>query len=412
MKISKLAWRNIWRRKRRTLITAFSIAFGVMLAVTFTGMGDYSYGNMINSSAHMGLGHVSVSQRGYNQSPALDKKVALEELQLKQIGALEQVDSIYQRIIGQAMFASANKTVGGAFLAINPRQENREYNLLIRSIVEGELFSNGRQKQIVVGKRLAEKLNLRIGKKLVYTTTDSSGEIVSDIARVSALFETGVKEVDGHMALLPINTVRAVLNYQENEASFAALVIKDQRRAEKVQAQVKKIVANNEMEVLTWRQTQPDVAGFVALDRSTNYVSQVLIGMLIGAGILNTLLMSVMERSREFGVLMAIGMSPTTLFRLVIVESLWLALIGLILGIVITAPWFYYLAQVGIDFSGAFGDDFSAGGVLIDPVMKIKLFKESAIGILVVVFSLTIVSGLYPAWRAGRIPPVESLKVM
>jgi ABC-type antimicrobial peptide transport system permease subunit len=122
--------------------------------------------------------------------------------------------------------------------------------------------------------------------------------------------------------------------------------------------------------------------------------------------------MSVLERTREFGVMMAVGMSPATLFRLVLVESFWLALIGIVVGIVITTPWYAYLHYVGLDFSGAIGQDYSASGILVDPLFKIRLYKESAIAILAGVFALTLLSGLYPAWRAGRIPPVESLKAI
>ena len=145
------------------------------------------------------------------------------------------------------------------------------------------------------------------------------------------------------------------------------------------------------------------------MDRGGNYISQILIGLLIAAGILNTLLMSVMERTKEFGVMMAIGMSPKTLFKLIITESVWLALTGLITGIIITTPWYLYLYHIGLDFSGSIGDDYSAGGVLIDPIIHIRLFRESIITILSGVFFLTLISGLYPAWRASKVPPVESL---
>ena len=110
--------------------------------------------------------------------------------------------------------------------------------------------------------------------------------------------------------------------------------------------------------------------------------------------------------------MMAVGMSPATLFKLVLVESFWLALIGLAVGIIITAPWYAYLHYVGLDFSGAIGNDYSAGGVLVDPIFRIRLYKESIIAILAGVFSLTLLSGIYPAWRAGRTPPVESLKAI
>jgi ABC-type lipoprotein release transport system permease subunit len=110
--------------------------------------------------------------------------------------------------------------------------------------------------------------------------------------------------------------------------------------------------------------------------------------------------------------MMALGMSPRSLFSLVILESFWLAVIGLIIGIIVTIPWYLYMAETGIDLTSAYGDDFSFGGVLLDTVFKIRLFKESIIGILIGLFGLALLSGVYPAWRAGRIPPVESLKAL
>jgi len=412
MKLGKIAWRNLWRRKRRTLITGISIGFGVMLAVTFTGTGDYGYTNMINTSAIMGLGHVTIEPHGYNQTPSLDKRLRKTGQIRERVLAMPGVNDAIVRIMGQAMFASASKTIGGVFMGIDPAQESPEQNLLIRSLVQGELFSGKDSRGVVVGSKMAEKLNLRIGKKLVYTTTDVIGEIVSEMARVTGIFKTGVNEVDGGMVLLPINSVQATLHYDAQDATLLAVIIKDQRYAERMRDNISLAEGDPQIEVLSWQQTQAELAGVITMDRSGNYISQFLIGLLIAAGILNTLLMSVLERTREFGVMMAVGMSPRTLFMLVVVESLWLAIIGIVIGIIITAPWYAYLYYVGLDFSGAIGEDYSAGGILVDPLIRIRLYKESIIAILTGVFSLTLLAGLYPAWRAGRIPPVESLKAM
>ena len=412
MKLGKIAWRNLWRRKRRTLITGISIGFGVMLAVTFTGTGDYGYTNMINTSAIMGLGHVTIEPHGYNQTPSLDKRLRKTGQIRERVLAMPGVNDAIVRIMGQAMFASASKTIGGMFMGIDPAQESPEQNLLIRSLVQGEVFSGKDSRGVVVGSKIAEKLNLRIGKKLVYTTTDVSGEIVSEIARVTGIFKTGVNEVDGGMVLLPINSVRTTLHYDAQDATLLAVIINDQRYAERMRDTISLAEGDPQIEVLSWQQTQAEMAGLITMDRSGNYISQFLIGLLIAAGILNTLLMSVLERTREFGVMMAVGMSPRTLFMLVVVESLWLAIIGIVIGIIITAPWYAYLYYVGLDFSGAIGEDYSAGGILVDPLIRIRLYKESIIAILTGVFSLTLLAGLYPAWRAGRIPPVESLKAM
>ncbi|MFC1867625.1 ABC transporter permease [Thermodesulfobacteriota bacterium] len=412
MKIYKMAWRNLWRRKRRTCITAFSIGFGVMLSVTFTGTGDYGYTKMINTSTTMGLGHVTIQPRGYNETPALDKRLINADKIRANLLKMPGVNGAVVRIMGQAMLASANKSIGGMFIGIDPAQESEEVNLFFRSIVKGRFFSEKNGRGAVVGSKVAEKLNLRIGKKLVYTTTDVTGEIVSEIARVSGIFKTGVDEVDGSMILLPIDRVRTTLSYGADDATLVAIVIDDQRHAEKMRDKISAAEGSPFSEVLSWQQTQTELAGIIRLDKSGNYIIQVLIGLLIAAGILNTLLMSVMERTREFGVMMAVGMSPATLFRLVILESIWLAILGVVLGVIITTPWYLYLYYTGIDFSGTIGNDYSASGVLVDPLVKIRLFKESAIVILAGLFTLTILSGIYPAWRAGRVPPVESLKAI
>ena len=263
-----------------------------------------------------------------------------------------------------------------------------------------------------MGVDLARKLQVSLGKKVVYTTTDVNGDIVSAIARVSGLFQTGVSEVDGGLALLPLGSVQTVLGYQADEVSFIAVNLYDQRASHELRDGLQAQVEFEQVEVLNWQQTQPDLAGMIAVDKSANRISQLLIALLISAGILNTMLMSVLERVREFGVMMALGLSPRHLFGLVMLESFWLAVIGLIIGVIITIPWYWYMSETGLDLTSAYGDDFSFGGVLLDTVFKIRLFKESILGILIGIFSLALIAGAYPAWRAGRIPPVESLKAL
>ena len=410
MKLNTLAWRNLWRHKRRTLITASSIAFGVLLAVTFTGAGDYFHTRMIDAGANMGMGHITIAAQDYNRAPSSQKPIKGSNTLQALIADLPEVTSVVARIQGQAMFASARKSVGGTFIAIDPSQESANNNLFIESLIEGAMLSQTAGKGIVMGVGLVRKLKLNLGKKVVYTTTDINGEIVSAVARVSGIFRTGVAEVDGGMALLPIQSVQKVLGYESGEVSLIAISLGDQRLSHALRDMMQGLPEFEHVEVLNWQQTQPDLAGMIAVDKSANRISQLMISLLIAAGILNTMLMSVLERSREFGVMMALGMSPRGLFSLVILESFWLAVVGLIIGIIITIPWYLHMAETGIDLTSAYGDDFSFGGVLLDTVFKIRLFKESIIVILIGLFGLALLSGVYPAWRAGRIPPVESLK--
>ena len=394
------------------MITASSIAFGVLLAVTFTGAGDYFYTRMIDAGANMGMGHISIMAPDYNRAPSSKKRLHQAEALKQCVEEFDDVQSVAMRIQGQAMFASARKSIGGIFFAIDPRQENSDNNLFVKAMVEGDMLPSASGSSVVLGTELAKKLKLKIGKKVVYTTTDKNGDIVSAIARVGGLFKTGSDEIDGSVAILPLHKVQKVLGYQQDEVSVLAVVLSDQRYSNQLGDKMQALPQFADVEVLNWQQTQPDLAGMIAVDKGSNYISQLLIALLVAAGILNTMLMSVLERRREFGVMMAVGMSPKNLFLLVMLESFWLAILGLIIGVIVTTPWFLFMSQTGIDLSAAYGDGFSFGGVLLDPTFKLRLFKESIIAILVGLFGLALLSGAYPAWQAGRVAPVESLKTL
>ncbi|MDH5638293.1 MAG: FtsX-like permease family protein [Nitrospinota bacterium] len=410
----KLAWRSLWRRKRRTFITCFTVAGGILLSVIFTGSGDYTYTQIIDTSATMGLGHITVEPKGYNDIPTLQKRMKDASLVRETALEIPRVTAAAERITGMAMFASAAKSVGGVFFAVDPAHETAKINTFVRAIVEGEMPPDSDGRKIVIGAKMAEKLKIGLGKKLVYTMTDVDGEIVSEVGRVSGIFKTGVEEVDGAFAIIPINRVRKMLKYAPDEASMVAVFIDDQRKVDEVGGVITSALGNDNLEVLTWKTTQKEVSGMIKVDRAGNYLSQFLVGLLIAAGILNTIFMSVLERQREFGVMLAVGMKPGSLFRLVVLESLFIAIVGLIMGIILTAPFFYYLYSHGLDLRQLVDnmEGYAVGGTMVDPILKVRLFKESAIAILTGVFGLTILAGLYPAWRAGRQAPVESLKTI
>ena len=411
MQLGTMAWRTLMRSKRRSVITAFSVAFGVLLSVTFTASSDYAYTNMINTSAVMGLGHLSVEHPDYQDTPTLDKRLLDAEAVRQRALHIPGVTGAQVRIMGQAMFASGAKSVGGSFIAIDPARETPAHNIFLRTLVEGRLFSSDEEHGVVVGAKMAEKLNLRLGKKLIFTLTDKDGELVSELGRVSGIFRTGDDSVDGGVVLLPLALVRKGLNYEPEAASLVAIFLSDHRAAKTVQGKLAGLwAARPEIGVLRWQESQPDLAGLIKVDRLFNYLLQFLVGLVIAAGIMNTLLMSVMERRREFGIMMALGMMPGQVVRLVLLESCWLGILGLILGMIITTPWFLYMARIGIDFSSQIGEDYSAGGVLVDPVMKFRLYRESAMWIAGAVFSLTLLAGIFPAFKAGRTTPVENLK--
>ncbi len=407
-----MAWRNLWRNRRRTLITVASLAFGVLLATLFTGISDWQWTQVINSVAKMGAGHITVQHPDYLDKPALTRTVAKVDTKAQQIMASGQVDHVVPRISGQVMLATAGQTTGAMFIAFDPSLETPDTFSALRQVQAGEMFSGTDGKGIILGNKLADLLGTKLGRKVVYTLTNKQGDIVSGLARVSGLLSTGSPGMDARLCLLPIDTVRKVLGYQADEATMLAVFVKDHRRSDVIVQQLNHRLKGNAIAV-TWAQIKPDLAGFIAMKVNGMVVMEAFIMLLIAAGIFNTLFVSVMERLREFGVMMAIGLGQAQLFRLVLWESLWLALTGLLAGIVITALPYYLLATTGIDLTASTaGQSVEVAGASLQPLIKAAIYPENALKIAVLIAVATVLSGLYPAWRAGRVDPATTIKLI
>jgi ABC-type lipoprotein release transport system permease subunit len=406
-----MAWRNIWRNRRRTVVTLFGISFGVLLAVLFTGMGDATWGDMIDLAARLGTGHVTVQHEEFLDTPSLGRTLTEADALRERALGDPDVRRAVTRIVGQTMLATAGQSYGALFVGIDPAQEDAGTLAVFDSLAEGEMFDAARGRGIILGKRLADNLRVRLGRKVVYTMTDKRGEIVSGLARVSGIIRTGAPSVDGALCLLPIDTVREALGYAPGEATQVAVYIGDQRRSDAVAERLGATLGPTEA-ALPWHRMQPELASFITMKVNGTNFFEVIIMILVSAGVFNTLFVGVMERMREFGIMMAIGFTPPRLFALVMWESLWLGLTGIFFAVLVTAGPYYYFYTHGLDMSEMVAEGTEISGVTVDPVMYVDIFPENALLIAAVVLLATMVSGLYPAWRAGRVTPVESIKLV
>ena len=233
-------------------------------------------------------------------------------------------------------------------------------------------------------------------------------------ARVVGVLRTGAPSIDAGLCLLPIARVQKLLGFGPDEVLQVALFLRDQRAAQQTAARLSPAVGPDVV-ALPWFTTQPELSGFIAMKVAGAQVMELIIMLLVAAGIFNTLFVSVMERMREFGIMLAIGFSPSHLLRLVMWESLWLALVGLVLGALVTAGPYWYLAEVGIDLAELTNIDVAGSevaGVAVSPVMHVGIFLDHLVAIVTAALLATLAAGLYPAWSAGRVAPVESIRIV
>ena len=410
--LATMAWRNLWRNRRRTYITLSAIVFGIFLAVIMMAMQDRNWADMIRLAARLGAGHVTIQHPEYLDTPTLTRTVQGADT-LKRLAADDpHVIRVVERITGFTMLATARENVGAGFIAVSPEQEDDETLSLLEAIVEGEFFGSSTDGGIILGERLASNLEVELGSKLVYTLTDKEGEIVSALARVSGIVRTGSPSVDAGICLLPLDAVREVVGFAPDEAIQIAAFVDDQRASDAVVAALG-AEAPADVAVLAWHELQPDLAVFIAMKVGGAKVMMLVLAVLVAAGIFNTLFVSVMERLREFGIMLAVGFSPGQLFRLIMLESAWLAVIGLTAAAAVTIGPYLYLASTGIDISGMIpADQMEVAGVGMSTVMQVGIYGESVALIGISALVAILLSGVYPAWRAGQADPVETIRLV
>ena len=407
-----MAWRNVWRNRRRTIITLCSIVFGTFLSVLMTGIGDATYGSMIDTAARMGNGHVTVQHPEQHQTPS-PKRYVPGALQIaSKLRQDPDVTAAIPRITGQLMIAAAAESRGAAFIGIDPGLETADTLLAVKGLKKGAMFQADDENGVVLGAILARQLGVKIGRKVVYTLTDRHGEIFTGLGRVRGLIESGSPGIDAGLCLLPIKAVQKALGYGEDDATLVAVVARDQRLAAPLAQRLRGSV-DKAHAVHTWHVTMASLSSFIDMKLSGTAFIEGLLMLLVGAGIFNALLVSVMERRREFGILTALGWSRAQLFGLVMAESAWVALVGLTAAVGVTAFPYYHLSTKGLDMTAAYGgQNVSVANVAFDPHLYVKMHPESMVFLAAMVLLGTLLAGVIPAWQAGRVDPAEAIKLV
>ena len=406
-----MAWRNLGRNRRRTLLTLASIAFGVFLAIMSMAAQDRNWQDMIDLGARMGGGHVTVQHPEYLDTPSLSRAVTGTGALVETASQDPEVTRVVQRITGQLMVSTARESYGAAFIAFDPEAEDATTLSYLEAISEGRMFAADDATGIVLAAQLAQNLGAEIGDRVVYTATDRDGEIVAGLGRVRGILRTGAPSIDVGMVLLPIEAARSVLGFAPDEATQVALFIADHRRSEAVADRLQERIGT-EAAAIPWFEGRPDLYAFIAMKVGGGVIMIGIIALMVAAGIFNTVFVSVMERLREFGIMMAVGFSPARLFRLVVYESVWLGVVGLALAAVLTVGPYLYLNRVGIDMGQMLGSSpTEISGVAMATQFRFGIYPENLLRIGILAFVAVVLAGIYPAWRAGRVEPVESIRL-
>jgi ABC-type lipoprotein release transport system permease subunit len=405
----KLAWRSLGRNRRRTVLSAASIGLALSLAVFFIALADGMYAEMIDTAVRMSAGHLTLEHPEYRDAPSVD--LALDGVAglRASLGALPSVRQTKPLVLGQGVAKSSRDSVGVALVGVEPAAE-RGASPLVRKIVAGAYLGDGDEADAVVGDDLARRLGVRPGQKLVLTTTDVDGQLVEELVRLKGVFRTEVDELDGYLVQVPIGFARRLTGLGPDQATQLGLVLADPRAEGAVRAAAGAALQGGQAQVRGWQELLPDLAAYIRMDGGSNWVFQGIILFLVMFTIFNTLMMSTLERQREFAVLLALGTPPARIQAQVLLESALLALLGCALGLGLGGGLACWAQVEGIDVRQMFADGISVSGVMVDWELRPRLTAGLLLGLGGTVVGATLLMSLWPIRRIRRIPLADVLR--
>jgi ABC-type lipoprotein release transport system permease subunit len=405
MRFVNLAWRNTLRNPRRTLLTLVAFAIGVATLVFAWSVFDGSNKQMIDNMTGNYTGYIQIHRQGYTDDPSVDRAFRAADVAAAKLKQIPGVAAFSYRMEALALLGSATNSRGLLLVGVDPAMETSVTALHIK-VTAGRYFKPGEQGGILLGRALAKVLDVTVGDEVSVFTQGTQGSIGAQRYRVQGLYDTQNEMVDSLQAFITLADAEQLLSSQ-GQMTTVAIKLSDRDLADYIVQQLHRTLGP-QFEVEGWRQLLPEVSQSVSFHESVGYaVTFILFGIVI-IGVANTVLMSIMERLREFGVLMAIGTSAAQLFRLIMYEGLILGALGFGIGFALAYGLVGYFGVHGLDFSNQAQAVQSMQGVTrtIHPYLSVDRMLFIASAVLVVI----VVATVYPAWKIIRMVPLQAMR--
>ena len=408
--ITKIGWRSIWRNKRRTLISLFSIIIGTGIPIFFVCIAWGFYAGLIDDVARLMSGHITYEHVEYRNSPSNDLWVDDIQKINKTLNNNAEVLSTKQIVNLQGVAHTAKGSVGISLMGIEPEKEIT-ISFLPETVIEGNYLSKEDGRWVVVGDQLAENLNISVGKKFVFTTSDIKGELVEELFRVKGVFKTGSKEIDGHFVQSDIEIARKIAGLGSDDVSQLGIIVKNPDTHESLIKDLQKSLAKNNGVFLSWQKIMPDVATTIRMDRTAISSFMIMLVVIVLFTMFSTILMSTLERKREFASLLAIGTQQKELKIQIFIETIFFGLIACPLGSLLGIGFAKWVE--GYDMMNVVGgksEDMSVGGFGMDTIIT-PLFSAPLILQISIFFFLAVqLLSILPMYFISRISITDELR--
>lgn len=401
----KLAWRNLWRNKRRTLITIASIFVAVILSTFMRSLQEGSYNEMIKNAVSFYSGYIQIHKDGYWDEQKLDNSFEDVELIRTALAKESRISSATARLESALLISSGNKTHIAQLVGTEPEQEDQLTNLS-KKVVEGR-YLKADDKGLMIAEGIATKLKVGIGDSLILLGQGYHGVSANEIYPIIGIVKYANPLLNKRTMFLPIKEAQQMFVAPERLTAFA-LNLENPKYSEKVAQALKDEINNPEYEVMPWTELSPDLINMIEGDRAGGYIFMGILYLIIGFGIFGTALMMINERQYEFGVMTAIGMKKGKLAQLLTLEMVIMTLLGVLLGFLLALPLIAYFQFYPITFEGEMAKAYEAFNIA--PIIPTAFDLGVIVNQALVVLFMTLLISIYPILQLLGLNPIKAMR--
>ena len=401
----QLPWRNIWRNKRRTAIILTAVVIGIWSMILLGSLMRGIAVGMINNGISTLTGHIQIHAKGYRDDPAIENSITNPMAVEKILGTILPEGSRWStRVRVNAIAGNARHSAGITLVGVDPVAEAK-ISFIGNAMSQGRYLDKNETNGIVVGTALLDEFDTKLGRKLVLMAQDTNKEISSRAFRIVGTFKAEMEATEKQFVFVTREASQNMLKIRGG-ISEISIILPGKPDMLDAYNDLKTALPSGQFEVHTWRQLLPFQTAYLKILDGFMWIWYLVVFVAMGFGIVNTTLMAVFERMREFGLLKALGMKPWWILREVLTESLFLLVTGMIIGNTLAFVCIYALSGSGIDLSAlAAGAEYAGMTRVIYPAIA---FKDVLVANLIVMLLGLLVSA-YPAAKAARFTPVEAL---
>ena len=400
----KLAWRNLWRNKKRTLIAAASVFFAVLLALIMRSMQTGYYDYMINASVRMYTGYIQVHGKDYWEKKSLDESMILDKVHLEKLSSIEGIDLTVPRFETYTLISHENKTKVAQVTGINPKLEN-ELTGLKKKIVNGKFLSDS-SKGIILAQGLAEILKVEVGDSIVIYGQGFHGVTAAAQIPIIGIVKFTLPDLNKSFTYLSLSYAQWLFSAPERLTSLS-IMINNPKELDRIKSDIQKVF-DEKYEVMDWEELSPELVQSIQIDNASGIIMLGILYIVIAFGIFGTIMMMTAERVKEFGILISVGMKKWKLALVTVYETLFVSFLGVFSGAIISIPILLYFKANPIPLTGEYADAILAWG--FEPILPFAVYPGMFFAQIWTVLAIAMVSALYPVLFIKKLKPVEAMR--